>query len=532
MSKSHLHKQNIVSIVRWIVAAFVLVSVTLFWWLGHDEILNYQEQYQMFQTTPEYLLSHLTVAGGISAYIAEFLTQFNLYPFVGALFIGLQMVAVMLLVDRLAIAKAKAKVVAMLLGVACVVLLCWMMGDENLLPSFLVAVVLALACLNLIFIPKKKTLRIVATVVVLPLIFWLCADRHYRIPHQFLLAPGFNADKTEVLQYDMLVRQGEWTKIIKKAEQHHPTHPLAIQALNLALAKKQWLGDRMFEFGQIGIEGLMYPWKNNSVDNVISSEVAWNVGFVNTAFRYSFDSQEAIPDKRKSARLTKRMAECCIVNGDYKVARRYLNMLKHTLMYSKWAERAEKVLDDGKPDGKASGTVAGASGTVAGASDKVAMHPIWGVKRSLRPKQEYFFYYPELPKMFALLATESGGKNQIAWDYFNAAALLKGDLQTFVGMSHYSQEMFGKTVLPRHHQEAWAFYWTSANPTFEGIPVVITTEIQQRITTFAQQFMQSKGQFTGFEQAYNDTYWLYFLKMQQKASQKQEPDGMTGATRI
>ncbi|MDO4196124.1 MAG: DUF6057 family protein, partial [Prevotellaceae bacterium] len=167
-----------------------------------------------------------------------------------------------------------------------------------------------------------------------------------------------------------------------------------------------------------------------------------------------------------------------------------------------------------------------------GASDKVAMHPIWGVKRSLRPKQEYFFYYPELPKMFALLATESGGKNQIAWDYFNAAALLKGDLQTVVGMSHYSQEMFGKTVLPRHHQEAWAFYWTSANPTFEGIPVVITTEIQQRITTFAQQFMQSKGQFTGFEQAYNDTYWVYFLKMQQKASQKQEPDGMTGATRI
>lgn len=501
-------------IVKAVVGAIVLVAVTLFWWLWHPEILNYQEQYQMFQATMPYFLSHLTVPGGFSIYIAEFLTQFNLYPFVGSMFIALQMVMVLFLTERLVLLLGRStawKIAALLAGVSLVILLCWLMGDENLLPSFLVAVVTALAGLNIIFIARKKLVRVGIAVLVLPLMYLICADSHYRMPHQFLSAPGYNQDKTEVLQYDMLVRQSDWTSIIKKAEAKNPSHPLAIQALNLALAKKQWMGDRMFEFKQIGVNGLMYPWMNNSVDNVISSEVAWHAGFVNTAFRYSFDSQEAIPDKRKSARLTKRMAECCIINGDYKVARKYLNRLKHTLMYRKWAEKAEQVLDD---------------------DNKVALHPIWGEKRSLRPKQEFFFYYPELPKLFALLATESGGRNQVAWDYFNAAALLKGDLQTFAGMSHYSKDMFGRNVLPRHQQEAWAFIWTSAHPDFEGIPVVVDTQIQQRIASFAQQFMQSKGRFTGFENAYNDTFWVYYLKKQQMVAQQQEIDGQTGASQL
>ncbi len=506
------NKLSLVTLLRGVIAGLVLISVTLFWWIMHPEMLNYQEQYQMFQTTGSYLLSHLCVTGGISVYIAEFLTQFNLYPFVGSLFIALQMLAVMLSVDRLIRMQGSSNVmkcIAVLTGAASVVLLCWMMGDENLLPSFLVAVVLVLAGINLIFLPRRTVSRIVAAVLMLPALFWTCADRHYRIPHQFLAAPGFDQEKTEVLEYDMLVRQCEWSMIIKKAEKHNPSHPLAIQALNLALAKQQWLGDRMFEFKQIGVEGLMYPWRNNSVEDIISAEVAWHVGFVNSAYRLSFDSQEAIPDKRRSARLTKRMVECCIVNGDYSIARKYINHLKLTLMYSKWAERAEKVLGD---------------------DDKVAKHPVWGEKRALRPKQEYFFYYPELPKLFALIATESNGKNQIAWDYFNAAALLKGDLETFIGMSHYSQEMFGKAILPRHQQEAWAFYWTSVHPSFEGIPVAVANDVQQRISSFASKFMQTNGKFTGFEKDYSDTYWLYFLKKQQTAAQPQEIDGVTSAT--
>ena len=500
------------------VAAYLLllIAVTLFWWLGHVEILYYQEQYQMFQTTGEYLADHLAVAGGVSVYVSEFLTQFNLYPFVGALFIAIELTAIAFCVVQLCSAhrgNVVLRACGLVVGAAAVWLLCWMMGDENLLPSFPVAVLIALIGLNIILVPESKKVRSLVAVVVLPLIYWCCATSHYRIPHRFLSAPGFIEEKTEVLLYDKMVRQEEWTEIIKAAEKKSPTHPLGVQALNLALAQKRWLGDRMFAFKQIGTEGLLSPWRNNCVDCVISSEVAWHVGLVNTAFRYSFDSQEAIPDKRKSARLTKRMAECCIVNGDYRAAHKYLNRLSHTLLYSKWAARAEKLLGD---------------------DNKVAMHPVWGEKRNLRFKTDYLFNYPEQEKMYALLATESNGRNTMAWDYFNAAVLLKGDLPTFAGMSHYSQEMFHQTMLPRHQQEAWALYWTSTHPTLDGIPVAIATDIQQRIQAFAQQFMKSKGRFDGFEKPYDDTYWVYFLKKQQAMAQApmQTVDGTTSATAL
>ena len=197
----------------------------------------------------------------------------------------------------------------------------------------------------------------------------------------------------------------------------------------------------------------------------------------------------------------KRMSECCIVNGDYKVARKYINKLSHTLFYKTWAKEAERCL---------------------GNDNLVAKHPIWGEKRIVRFKKDYLFSYPEIEKIFAFLATESNGRNKIAWDYFNAAALLKGDLQTFAGMSHYSQKMFGQNILPNHQPEAWALFWTSNHKTFEGIPIPINPSISQRISQFAKQFTQHNGRFDGFEKPFNDTYWVYFLKKQQAGAKKQQ----------
>ena len=499
-------------IIKHILIFVTGIAIWFFWWLIHPELLAYQEQYQMFQTTWSYFVEHLCVCGGISSYLGEFFTQFNLFPVVGAGFIALGMVIIMELFlhipFRLRLSLGKTKIqftlnnwVNVFVGIGFVLLQNWMMGDENLLPSYLVAVIIVVAFIWTVSNIKSWLARIVMIVVLGPVVYWMVVTTHYRIPHQVLSAPGFNEEKLEVFQYDMLVRNEKWDEIILKAEKKNPTHPLGIQALNLALAKKELLGDRMFTFHQIGTGGIFNAWKSNSVDCVISSEIAWHTGFINTAFRYSFDSQEAIPDKRKSARLMKRMAECCIVNGDYKAAKKYINKLSHTLFYKSWAKDAADYL---------------------GKENMIAQHPVWGEKILVRFKTDYLFNYPEINKMFVLLAIESNGRNKIAWDYFNAATLAKGDLQTFAGMSHYGSELFGETILPNHLQEAWALYWTSSHPTFEGCPVPINPSIQQRITKFASLFTQNQGKFNGFEKSFSDTYWVYFLKKQQSEAAKQQ----------
>lgn len=474
----------------------------------------------MFQTTWSYFVEHLSEVGGLSVYIAEFLTQFNVYPAIGAAFIALEMFVIMELFlaipfsIRLRFLKKKKNYtlsswVNVFVAIGFVCLQNWMMGDENLLPSYNIAVIFFLSLVWLISRFKSWGFRLAVAYVYGMLVYGAAGITHYRIPHQVLSNPGFNDRKTEIFVYDQLVRNEKWNEIIQKAEKQNPTHPLGIQALNLALAKNGILCDRMFSFNQVGTEGLFNAWKYNSVDCIISSEIAWHTGLVNTSFRYSFDSQEAIPDKRKSARLMKRMAECCIVNGDYKTAKKYLNKLEHTLFYKSWAKDAMQYL---------------------GNEGMIDQHPVWGEKRLVRFKSDYLFNYPEIHKIFALLATESEGRNRIAWDYFNAATLLKGDLQTFVGMSHYSKELFGETILPNHEQEAWAFFWTSSHPTFEGCPVPINPSIQSRIKQFADMFMQQKGKFTGFEISYSDTYWVYFLKKQQSQTNAQNTDAVSSAS--
>lgn len=499
-----------------LLCLLLLVAVWLFWWLGHPEILAFQETYQMFLTTGDYLQKHLCEVGGISMYIGEFLTQYNIYPCLGAGIIGLETLAIAVLVYRMTAkepGKLRFKSIIPLAISACAALAFnYVLGDENLLPSFAVSIILALSALYIILMCKTKVMKGIATAISLPLLFWCCWTSHYRIPHAFLNTPGFNEERCEVLKYDYLVRNQEWNEIISKAEKKNPHHKLGIQALNLALGKQNWLGDRMFSFYQSGSEGLFSAWNYNSVDCVISSEIAWHLGLINTAFRYSFDSQEAIPDKRKSARFMKRMAECSIVNGNYKVAKKYLNKLKHTTFYRIWAERTEQCLFN---------------------DNMVAQHPVYGEKRNVRFKAEFLFTHTELNKILVMLAVESKGRNPLAWDYANAATMLKGDLEFLAGTSHYGEEIFHRSVLPKHHQEAWALIWTGTHPNFEGCPVTISADIQQRTMQFANAFMQSKGQLNGFEQAYNDTYWPYFFRKQQQqsaAAQQQEVDGNTGAS--
>ena len=71
----------------------------------------------------------------------------------------------------------------------------------------------------------------------------------------FYVPTGFKALNYEVIEYDYLVRIGNWDKIIAIAEKQNPRTPQSVSCLNLALAEKGELGNRMCDFFQNGKEG-------------------------------------------------------------------------------------------------------------------------------------------------------------------------------------------------------------------------------------------------------------------------------------
>ena len=144
--------------------------------------------------------------------------------------------------------------------------------------------------------------------------------------------------KEETMKYDFHARMKLWNRTIEMADRKSPSTPISVTCLNLALAVTDRMGDRMFNYFQNGPQGLLADFVRDYTSPLSTAEAYYHLGMINTAQRFVFEAQEAIPDYHKSARCYARLAETNLINGDYDVARKYLLPLTHTLFYKKWAE--------------------------------------------------------------------------------------------------------------------------------------------------------------------------------------------------
>lgn len=213
----------------------------------------------------------------------------------------------------------------------------------------------------------------------------------------FWVSRSYDRDTYEVIAYDQLVRNEKWDELVARAEKYQPHSNVSCVSLNLALFMTGNL-ERMFEFYQCGTEGLLMPNVRDYLSNTSTAEAFWRLGMVNSALRYSFDSQESIGNLRKSGRFMKRMAECQIVNGRYKVAGKYLDILKQSLFYRNWAEEHERFIMD---------------------ETAVETDPVYAYLRQVRFEKDFLYYYPEMDKMLGILYSQNKN-NYMAGYYFMA----------------------------------------------------------------------------------------------------------------
>jgi hypothetical protein len=245
-------------------------------------------------------------------------------------------------------------------------------------------------------------------------------------------AKHYDKDMCETLKLDMLVRQERWDDVIQRAEDYQVKNAVNSCYVNLSLAMRRQLAERMFSFYQSGESALILPSVRDNISNIGSAEAFFRLGMVNSCLRYFSDLQESILNRRKSGRFTQRIAECHIVNGKYAVAQKQLDLLKQTLFYRSWALEAEKYL---------------------GKEAMINAHAEWGRMRRFHFKQEYLFSYPDIEKMIGQLFADNTA-NKMALDYFMGGMLLKGDMQGFMNYLRFVESYGGYTVMPMGYQDA------------------------------------------------------------------------------
>ncbi len=583
---------NVYSSVNRIAPILFALAALLWWGLANKYLLYYQEQFQLFQFTFDYLKSRCLVPGGISFYIADFLTQFYYYPWIGAAIIALLLVIIRQLVFRLGrLLKADATygLLSFLPSIAFWAFLC----DENALSGLLIGTIFSLAacCIYMRF-PGNLTNRVICILVSLPVLYvvagsvyflfiaWaviyefreamrrkevahallrlgllvlagilipllaqlvtqyafaglLSGIGYYRFPQLYTftglaavalcvatpwLMRGFSllkspekrgfiltltavagigfvwiykaADpmKEEIMRYDYLTKTGQWNAVIAEAEKKSPTSPLSVACLNLALAKNNQLGDRMFEFYQNGPEGLIPSFKRDFYAPLVSNEIYYQLGMINTAQRFTFEAMEAIPDYRKSSRAFRRLAETNLINGQYKVAEKYLRALQHTLFHKKWADTMLKY---------------------AGNESAIAGNPEMARLRKSRYINDFLYSDTEMEDMLGLLLAQNP-ENRLAFEYLLGYTLQNKDLERF--MTYYP---LGRTMnythIPKSYQEALIYMWTQQNPNFNGLPWSISRNVLDGVSEFAHIYMKQKQPEAILKEKYGKTYWYYLL---------------------
>ncbi len=147
----------------WAISALLGIVVLLHWLWTYPHALSYQEQYQLFLLTGDYFLERISVAGGLADYLGEFLTQFYYIPWVGATILALLTVGV----QRAVFHACQGNLVALILSLIPIAMLLRLQGDESVLLSYTVALLLTLLAANTM---KGKWMW--ADVVLFPLLYW------------------------------------------------------------------------------------------------------------------------------------------------------------------------------------------------------------------------------------------------------------------------------------------------------------------------------------------------------------------------
>jgi hypothetical protein len=200
---------------------------------------------------------------------------------------------------------------------------------------------------------------------------------------------------------------------------------MSSEYVNLALGMKGQLAARMFQFYQSGPDALIMRSMSDNMSNMASAEAFYRLGMVNSALRYYSDLQESIINRRKSGRLERRIAVCQLANGRTAVARKHLDLLRHSLFYR--AEAEELIQNGTNAD-------------------------VQRLQR-LRYRTDMLYDYPEIDKMLGLLFVNNP-ENRLALEYFLGQLLLKGDVQNFMAHLSWAQQYGGYAAMPAGYQDA------------------------------------------------------------------------------
>ncbi|MDR2774721.1 MAG: DMT family transporter, partial [Tannerella sp.] len=140
------------------------------------------------------------------------------------------------------------------------------------------------------------------------------------------------------VEQDYYLRNCRWDKIIETfpAERYNPQ---IMNVMNHALAQKNLLGNRLFDYNrQGGYQSILAEWDDTHVNAIALSDIYYHIGDIAVAQKLAFEGM-VISLNNGNVRLLQRLIETNLISGEYPVAEKYIRLLEQTLFYKKKARQ-------------------------------------------------------------------------------------------------------------------------------------------------------------------------------------------------
>ncbi len=341
-----------------------------------------------------------------------------------------------------------------------------------------VAVTAAFLLDKLVHVSRKAwqaLLCLLQLVVIVLLLFW-------GVPHY----GDFNALRVKALDY--FARNGQWDNSIALC-QGKLTNYIDINQLNMALANKGILAERMFFFDQRNLQGLIIPWNKTENISVLLSDIYYTAGAVALSQQMAFEAYVSSIENA-NPRMLKRLVQTNLILGEYAVAEKYLDLLDKTYSYSDWSEAQRRFLYR---------------------DDLLMQDEEYALKRNSLPLQNRLAQTQGIVADFEQLI-EANPQNKAAMHYLGASYLLAKDLRGFQDFlaRYYGTEAM--PVLPLHFQEAVLILTEEDPEIINRFPV--SGQVKMRFADYKTQTLANRGQ-ADLQQilykSFGNSYWYFYM---------------------
>ena len=275
-----------------------------------------------------------------------------------------------------------------------------------------------------------------------------------------------------------------WDIVLEIAKRAELKTPIAAHYVNIALSKKNLLGDRLMDFYQPFSSGLLLSVTPGTgwLDIFSSSDGFFHIGDMEMAQHAALVGMLSSPFQR-SARLVERLAEINLINGDWPVASKYIRMLNATLFHR---------ID----------FVGGGSHCVVGGIGGTGVHKAIFRADVIRKSTDH--------KVSLELFVASNPDNMSAVNYLLCYHLLNKDIPAF--FKAYTSYCKGTVhPVPKVYAQALLIYFAvMQSPLEEVMAYDINPDIIRQFSEYTRLYESVEGQLAPVQEQYPKSYWLYY----------------------